>query len=337
MEIIYIGNKLARHGISVTNIETLGPQLKSIGYMVRYASDKKNKVLRLMHMVFVILNNRSKAKYVLIDTYSTANLWFAVISAWISLRVKIPYIPILHGGSLPDKIRKGDYKIKFLFKNSMMNITPSDYLKTEMIQAGYPVLHIPNNINLGDYNFELRAVVRPRLLWVRSFHEIYNPKMAIEVVKLLKQKYQDVELCMIGPDKDGTMEEVLDLIRKEKLEKEVTLKGRMNKRDWHVLSCDYDIFINTTNFDNTPVSVIEAMALGLPVVSTNVGGLPFLLTDKNDSFLVNKNDTEGMSSMISKLIDSPELAKQISKNGRKKVENFDWSVVKKQWQDLLIN
>ena len=62
--------------------------------------------------------------------------------------------------------------------------------------------------------------------------------------------------------------------------------GKLSKQEWRDLSKDYNVFINTTNFDNTPVSVIEAMALGIPVVSTNVGGLPFLITDKVDGVLV---------------------------------------------------
>ena len=94
------------------------------------------------------------------------------------------------------------------------------------------------------------------------------------------------------------------------------------------------MFINTTNVDNTPVSVIEAMALGLPVVSTNVGGIPFLLEDGVDALLVEPNDQEAMCRAIERLKSDPELVKQLTLNARKKVENFDWEVVKHQWKKL---
>ena len=85
----------------------------------------------------------------------------------------------------------------------------------------------------------------------------------------------DATLAMIGPDVDGSLTKVKDLARKKNLD--VNFTGKLSKPEWINYSKDFNVFINTTNFDNTPVSVIEAMALGLPVVSTNVGGMPFLI------------------------------------------------------------
>ena len=101
------------------------------------------------------------------------------------------------------------------------------------------------------------------------------------------------------------------------------------------MAAGYDIFLNTTNFDNMPVSVIEAMALGLPLVSTNVGGMPFLIEDGVDGILVPPGDTKAMAGAIKDLLADPEKARKMAARARKKAEGFDWKVVAGQWKELL--
>jgi hypothetical protein len=80
----------------------------------------------------------------------------------------------------------------------------------------------------------------------------------------------------------------------------------------------------------------EAMALGLPVISTNVGGIPYLLKDNYNALLINDNDNEEMTNQIIRLMKEPTLAKKIAENGKELVKDFDWDVVKNQWIELLV-
>jgi glycosyltransferase involved in cell wall biosynthesis len=97
-----------------------------------------------------------------------------------------------------------------------------------------------------------------------------------------------------------------------------------------------DIFLNTTNVDNTPVSVLEALACGLCVVSTDVGGIPYLLEHEEDALLVPPDDAEAMAAAVRRVLTEPGLAERLSRNARKKAEGFDWSVVLPQWERLLL-
>ena len=101
--------------------------------------------------------------------------------------------------------------------------------------------------------------------------------MAVKVLQQLQKQYPSATLTMVGPDKDGSLQTTKDFAKS--LGITVNFSGQLTKEEWWELASKHDIFINTTHFDNTPVSVMEAMALGLPVVSTNVGGIPYLLTD----------------------------------------------------------
>ncbi|MBI3235404.1 MAG: glycosyltransferase family 4 protein [Bacteroidetes bacterium] len=111
----------------------------------------------------------------------------------------------------------------------------------------------------------------------------------------------------------------------------------MSKEDGHKLAESYDIFLNTTSIDNHPVSVIEAMALGLPIVSTDAGGLTYLLKDNEDSLLTHHYNFEKLCSNIDFLIKNPNEAKRLAANARKKVEHFDWKYIENSYHQLMAN
>jgi glycosyltransferase involved in cell wall biosynthesis len=332
--ILYIGNKLSKKGATVTSVETLGIFLESEGFDVYTASSARNKFLRLFDMLFNVFRYSRKVSFVLIDTYSTQNFYFAVMVAKLCRIVGVPYVPILRGGNLPSRLIKNNRLSLGLFNGAKVNVSPSLYLKEVFKHAGYENLkYIPNSIDIRNYPFLLRKNLQPKLLWVRSFAEIYNPELAIEIIKELRDIGINATLTMVGPDKDGSLEKCKRLTRDHKLP--VKFTGKLNKNEWIALSKNFDVFINTTNFDNTPVSVIEAMALGLPVISTNVGGIPYLIDDSATGILLPPNDAKEFTAAICSLLKDNSLVASLSENARRKVEAFDWKEVKGSWLVLL--
>ncbi|AFL81715.1 glycosyltransferase [Aequorivita sublithincola DSM 14238] len=332
--LLYIGNKLAVHGKSPAAIDSLSIKLEEEGYYVITASSKKNKLLRMLDMVFITLRNRRNVDLVLIDTYSTQNFYYAVVVARLCRFFKIPYIPILHGGNLPSRLKDSKSLSKNLFGKALTNVAPSKYMMQQFKAAGFNKLtYIPNTIAIVDYPFQPRERLKPKLLWVRSFSEIYNPLLALEILEILKLKGIDSSLCMVGPDKDGSLQRCKNVA--SELNLPVTFTGMLQKKKWIALSKEYDIFINTTNFDNMPVSVMEAMALGLPVISTNVGGMPFLIDDEIDGILLPPNNAEAFVQAIEDLCTYPIKSIEISKKAREKIKGFDWEKIKHSWIKLL--
>ncbi len=329
--ILYLGNKKS---VTPSNIDTLGEQLKDL-YDVVTCSEVSNKILRFIDMMRHIIKYRKECKLMIVDTYSTWNFYYALMTAFFGKLFGIPYIPILHGGNLPERIKRDTKISKYLFGGSFANITPSIYLKEAFEKEGYKTLYIPNNIELEKYEFKLREKIRPKILFVRSFAKIYNTPMAIKVFEAIAKKYPDASLCMVGPDRDGSLEKTKELAKKAGLKDRVIFTGGLPKEEWISLSKDYDIFINTTNFDNLPVSIVEAMALGFPIVSTNVGGLAYLIEDGVDGLMVEKNDHEGMITKIEELLNNPNLSKNLSTNARKKADTYAWSVIKEQWDKVI--
>ncbi len=286
-------------------------------------------------MLWAVMRHGRNEQSVIIDTYSTLNFYYAIASGMLCRWFGISYCCVLRGGNLPARLRKNPRLCKLLFSNAMENIAPSGYLQEAFQQAGYRTRIIPNFIPIDKYPFLQRQQLRPRLLWVRAFDSTYNPQMAIQVLQQLSLRFPDAELCMVGPDKDGSKAACEHLAQVLGLTDRVRFTGQLSKLEWIALSADYDIFINTTNFDNTPVSVIEAMALGLPVVSTNVGGMPYLIAHGQEGLLVDEGDVAGMTAAIARLLEEEEFAAQLIRQARSKAKTFDTEHVIAQWKKLL--
>ncbi len=330
--ILYVGNILSVSGGSVGFIETMTPKLAS-RYKIKSVSSIQSKPFRLLHMLFSVWRYRNTCEVVLVDTFSTQAFWFSYTVGKFCNFLTIPYIPIVRGGDFVNRLGKSKKECDFLFTKSSINIVPSKFLEFHFNNAEYKVKYIPNFIELKKYPFKVRENISAKILWVRAFHKIYNPVMAIDVVSKLNDPKS--ELCMVGADTDGTKELVDKRIQELKLSSQVKLTGRLLKDEWIKLSENYDVFINTTTIDNMPVSVIEAMALGLPVVSTNVGGIPYLMENKKTGILVQSNNVEEMTKAIQELLGNAEYTKSLSLNARKMVEDFDWEKVKLKWFDVL--
>ncbi|WP_281324248.1 glycosyltransferase family 4 protein [Flavobacterium sp. IMCC34518] len=331
--LLYIGNKLSKHGVTPTTIETLGPLLEQEGFNICYSSSKKNKSLRLVAMLYTVFRFR-KADAVLIDTYSTTNFWYAFGTSQLCRVLRIKYIPILHGGNLAFRLHQNPRICKMIFKNSYHNVSPSLFLKEQFNTLGYKnVIYIPNAIELHNYPFLARIKASPNLLWVRSFSRIYNPMMAVQVYYELKKTYPLATLRMVGPEKDGSLVEAKQ--KAKDLDLDIHFTGKLSKLDWIKISKESDIFINTTHFDNMPVSIIEAMSLGLAVVSTNVGGIPYMLEEQKEALLIPDNDVEKMVDALKSLIESQVLFTELVLNSRQKAEQFEWVKVKLSWMNIL--
>ena len=332
--LLYIGNNLSTRKTNVSSVKTLGRLLETEGYQLRYASSYKNKGFRLLHMLWACFKNRKWADAVIIDTYSTQNFYYALACSQLCRLLKVPYYTSLNGGNLPQRLTHSPKYSALIFNHAKKNITPSLYLKEAFEAKGFfNITYIPNTIEVKNYPYALKRFETIRLLWVRSFSEIYNPEMAIKVQKALGDLGYTTSLCMIGPDSDGSLKSLKALARQFKTNTEFT--GKLSKQDWISKSKAYNIFINTTNFDNAPVSVIEAMALGFPIISTNAGGMPFLIEDGEQGLLCDKADVNAMVAHIVNVFSDSELANRLSISARKKAETFDWATVKLLWISII--
>ncbi|MGJ8551112.1 glycosyltransferase family 4 protein [Winogradskyella wichelsiae] len=308
--------------------------LEGEGFKVVCKSAYQNKIARVLDMVKGTIVYGYRMDNVLIDTYSTQNFYYALVVSQVCRVLKLPYIPILHGGNLPQRLEENPKLSCMLFKPAKVLVSPSIYLKEAFDKQGFTnVVYIPNSLELQNYPFSIRPIANINLLWVRSFSEIYNPCLAVDILKALQDQGYNTTLCMAGPDTDGALAKVK--AHAKALGVTVNTPGKLTKAEWITLAKDYNVFINTTNFDNMPVSVIEAMALGLPIVSTNVGGMPFLIEDGVDGVLVPPHNAEAFVEAILTLRTDAKGTTAMVTKARDKVTLFDWDCLKARWKAVL--
>lgn len=201
---------------------------------------------------------------------------------------------------------------------------------------GKDLVLLPNPLDLAKYPFKHREQPAPNLVWLRTFHDLYNPSLTVRAVALIAKDFPAVRLVMIGPNKgDGSRESMMDLALRLGVQKQVNCPGPVPKEEISHWLQQGDIFLNTTRVDNAPVSVLEAMACGLCIISTNVGGIPYLLEDEHDALLVPADDDQAMARAVCRLLTDNELAQRLSINARRKAERFDWSSILPRWERLL--
>lgn len=334
--VLIIGNFLSA-SVGIEGVcEHLAVRLQDSGCAVFTASSHRKRITRLFDMLQVCWNERNNFDVAQVDVYSGWSFVWAEAVCSVLRLLKKPCVLTLHGGNLPLFAKRYPRRVIRLLETADAVTTPSSYLQTQM-QAYCGCLQLlPNAIDVGAYRFRMRRPARPCLVWLRAFHKIYNPSLAVRSFALLSKEVPNASLTMVGPDKcDGTFKAVSDLLACLGIEDRVVIRAGVPKCEVPQLLNEGDIFINTSRVDNTPVTVLEAMACGMCVVSTAVGGIPYLIRHGTDGLLIPSDDPKALASAVMEILNNPALAEKLSRNARGKVEQFDWSGVLPQWHSLL--
>jgi glycosyltransferase involved in cell wall biosynthesis len=320
-------------GYVTTQGEILTDYLAAAGYDVVSVSTATSRYRRLADIVATLLRRRRSVDIMVLQTYSGPSFIVQDVASALSRRFGHRVVMHLHGGGLPEFIARHPRWARRVFDRADVFVAPSEFLADAVRGRGYPARVIPNIVDLSAYAFRPRPSVRPRLFWMRSYHPIYNPEMALRVLARVRAQYPDATLTMAGRDKGLEPAVRAEAVRLG-LDGAVRFVGFLDQAGKEREGAGADIFINTTRVDNTPVAVIEACAMGLPVVSTDVGGIRQLLHDGRTGLLVPDDDADAMADAVMRLVRDPALATRLSTNGRRVAERSTWNQVHPEWDRL---
>jgi glycosyltransferase involved in cell wall biosynthesis len=269
-----------------------------------------------------------------VDVYSGNGFLWAELSCGALRLAGCPYVLTLHGGNLPVFAQRWPGRVRRLFASAAAVTAPSGFLRDAMRPYRDEIILIPNAIDLPLYPYRPREAAAPKLVWIRAFQRMYNPAMAVRVVAALRPRYPGITLHMVGPDKDGSLAETNAAAEALNVADCVTFVPGVAKREVPAYLGRADVFLNTTNIDNMPISVLEAMASGLCVVSTDAGGVPHIVGHNESGLLVPTGDVDSMATAVARVLDEPRLAARLSARARESSLQYDWARVLGQWQDL---
>jgi glycosyltransferase involved in cell wall biosynthesis len=320
-------------GYVTTQAEIIADLFEAAGYPVISVSDSPNRYWRLIDIVKTLILKRRQVDILVINVYGGASFVVEDIASYLGRLFGKPIVMLLHGGAMPEFMARFPKWTRRVLGRAHTIVTPSEFLARAVVPYGFHARVIRNVLDLSKYQYRHRRKIEPRLLWMRTFHPIYNPLMAVRVLARLRSTVPDATLLMAG-QANGTEVEVQRLADELGLNGALRLSGFLDAENKMAEANAAEIFINTNHIDNMPVSVVEACAMGLPVVSTAVGGLPDLLTDGETGLLVPDDDDEAMVEAIEMLLKDLDLTSRLSSKGRLLAERSSWDEVRPQWEHL---
>ena len=334
--VLLIGNFLAEH-TDVHNVcYDLRDGLRKAGYDVRFASQKLGRVQRLLDMAGTTWRARRKVDVAQVDVFSgPAFRWAEVVTALLA-RTATPTVLTLHGGALPEFAARHPGRVRRVLERAATITCPSPFLRRAMEPYAQEIEELPNPVDVDLFEARWRPIQGPRMLWLRSFHRIYDPVLAVRVLAAVRAEHPDATLTMVGSDRDDCRTDVVREAERLGVHEALSMPGSVPHAAVPAMLDAHEVFLNTSRVDNAPVSLIEALACGLPVVSTDAGGIPDLIEHGRTGCLVPVGDADGLAQAVLRLASDPTFARELSEEGRRHSERrYAWPQIFARWESLL--
>lgn len=260
---------------------------------------------------------------------------FAAPAIWISYLRRTPVIVKYCGGYAETFFAASWRTVHFSLRRTNTVLVPSTFLQQVFARYGHSTAIVPNILDHTLFYPEAgipaqttAALSAPHFIVTRNLEAIYDVATALKAFELVYQQYPQARLTIAGTG--PLLSQLQQQVQQAGLTQAVCFAGRLDIPQMAELYRSADIMLNSSLVDNTPNAVIEAMACGVPVISTNVGGIPQLVTDKTDALLIEPGDYHAMFTHAQQLLASPALRQHLVQNGLLNSSRFHWHIVSRQ-------
>ena len=210
-------------------------------------------------------------------------------------------------------------------------VAPSGYLVDVFARFGVEALSIFNIVDTARFRFRERRPLRPVFLSNRNFEPLYNVSCVLRAFALVQRRYPEARLTVAG---DGSQRAELERLASELGLRNTEFVGRVPNERMHELYDAADVYLNGSDIDNMPGSIIESYAAGVPVITTDAGGIPYILRDGETGLLVPRGDHEAMAAAAVRLLEDEGLATGIAARARDECRKYSWETVRDEWVRL---
>ena len=170
--------------------------------------------------------------------------------------------------------------------------------------------------------------LRPAFLSNRNFESHYNVPCTLRAFAIIQNAISDASLIVAG---DGPEREAIHNLAAKLGLKNIDFVGKLQPEDMPALYDKADVYLNSPSIDNMPNSIIEAFACGLPVVSTNAGGIPYIVEHEMTGLPVGVDDHEALAREALRLFGEIGLADSLIAAAREEVQKYTWQNVRGEW------
>lgn len=210
-------------------------------------------------------------------------------------------------------------------------VAPSGFLVQVFSRFELPARSIPNIVDLKQFRFRERSRPRPAFLHNRGLEPLYNVQCTIRAFTLIQERYPDARLTIAH---DGPLRKQLEQMASDLRLRNVKFIGSVSREQSPGVYDEADIYLTNPDIDNMPVSVLECFAAGLPIISTRVGGVPYILEHERTGLLVDRDDHNGIAQAAFRLLEEPGLAARLARNAREECPKYAPAAVASDWLAL---
>lgn len=300
---------------------------------LRWATRVKYVRTLVTEATYLPLLARELARADVVHVFSASYTSFLLAPVPAFLIAKLlgkPVVMNYRSGEAPDHLQHSAVA-RWILRRADRNAVPSRFLEGVFAGFGIGSTVVPNVIALDRFPFRARTPLRPRLLSTRNLEPLYNVACTLRAFAVVQARHPEASLTLVGA---GSEEAALRRLAGDLRLRHVTFAGRVSPDAIARYYADHDIYIQSPNIDNMPASIIEAFASGLPVVSTEAGGIPAILTHGTHGLLARVNDAEALAGHVLHMLAHPEDAARLADSAFRTVRRCTWPNVRDQWVRL---
>jgi glycosyltransferase involved in cell wall biosynthesis len=269
-----------------------------------------------------------------LHVFSASNFSFLLAPAPATLIGKLYGKPVIlhyHSGEAEAHLTNWRRTSIPVLKLADRIIVPSGFLVEVFAKFGLTAEAIPNTINLSEFRFHQNTPVRPVLFTNRNFEAHYNVACALRAFALVQQHIPEAHLIVAG---DGSQRQTLQALAAELNLKKLEFVGAVTPDAMPLLYDRADIYLNSSVVDNMPLSILEAFACGLAVVTTNAGGIPFMVQDGRNGRVVECGDHRALAHAAITLLENSNEASRLARQARLDCRQYTWEAAGPHWISL---
>lgn len=242
-----------------------------------------------------------------------------------------PVIVNYRGGNAGHFFKSAPRHVLRALSAAELRVAPSSFLARVFSNHGLQAEVIPNIVDLGRFPWKpLRSFGEsPHIVVTRNLEAIYDVQTALSAFARISEVFPGARMTVAGSGPE--LERLRTLARRLGIEKSVRFAGRIENTDIANLYATADCLVNPSTVDNMPISILEAFASGVPVVSTDAGGIPDILDHGRSGLLVPVGDDLRMANEVLRILQTRSLAESLISAGRAEAERYEWPRVRDQW------
>jgi len=321
-------------------------RFEEVAKLTRY--NVYQSIKQLIKLIEVCIQKRPDAVYLVVNSYWAflKTIFFIIIARFFDTKV----IFHLHGGAFDKWYSKRSKILKkfirFFMSQGSCIIVLSEFWKNFLSQIGLPedkVFVVNNPVGRLFWNYRLNRNLSIHKKGKTPLNFVFTGLICkrkgllelMDAISIVVKKSRDVYFKFIGRKHTREAKNIIEQYKKNGLLEHCCFLGEKSGEALIEEMARGDVFILPSYVENYPVAIVEAVVVGLPIISTTVGGIPEIVEDGVNGFLVSPGDTTKLAEKMLYLAENENVRKEMISENHKLADKFSPEIAARKIEDIV--